>query len=1101
MNTFEITIQRKSGDSWPVVVEQSGSDTLLPVRNDGVLELDVAALSQQFSPRDYGTMLGMALFRDDVRDAFVRARAESESADHLSVLLFVEAPDLRILRWERLCAPLENHWDFLALDQRVPLSLYLPSVTDRRFPPIGRRDLRALIIVSSPQGLEQYQLDPFDVAGTVASVRTALGEIPSNVLANVQGAAGLPTLDELCDQITTQPYTLLHLVCHGRFIANSGETVLYLAKPDGQVDPVTSTRFIERLTHLRGAHGLPHFTFLATCESASPQAEGVLGGLAQRLVRELGMPAVLAMTERVSIITAEALAQGFYRHLRIRGEVDVALVEASTALAEHHDITVPALYSRLGSRPLFSGTLDRELTLSEIAFGLSRIQPLFQERAPVLLPVLEKQAESLRGDMNVDVSALSKTAKADREHALTEINNESAEVLDISFNALALGQDPPPYDARCPFRGLYTFGFQDQQFFFGRESLIERLRQRLNQSAFLAVLGPSGSGKSSLVLAGLLPVLLRQQPGLQIITMTPGNEPVAQLQANLEKVQANQPFVLVLDQFEELFTLTSSEEKRHVFVEQLLVFIKQQRVVITMRADFWGECAPYRVLKAIMQSHQELVSPMETAELRQAMEQQAAAVGLRFEADLSNTVLDDVQSEPAAMPLLQHALLELWKRRHGRWLRAEEYRAIGGVQRAIAQTADTVYEELPPAEQERVRDIFVRLTKPDEETVAAEERRDTRQRVWLEELVPSGSSAEATRNLIKRLADARLVVTSVNSVTGHEEVEVAHEALIRHWPRLRAWLDEDRDSLRLRSGIREAAREWEMGKRDESLLVHRGARLQDAEALSQQARFAPNALERAYLDACEGLQRKAARQRRNGITAIGVISTLLLLTIIGALVVSVIQAQAQVRAQNQLLVTKNQLLATLPASVTNTNDSGPGSFRDAIKNAIDGGTITFAKVLRNADGTQCGTKCVITLTSGELLINKDLVISGPGAQNLLISAGNSSRVFHITTPSTTQKTIVVISYMSISNGHVTGQDDLAGSGGGLRIGGGTYLALLNSVVSDNTADLRGGAIFSSGTLTVVNCTFLRNTASIPDNSPKSGIFNTGQMQVYNSSFH
>jgi hypothetical protein len=273
-----------------------------------------------------------------------------------------------------------------------------------------------------------------------------------------------------------------------------------------------------------------------------------------------------------------------------------------------------------------------------------------------------------------------------------------------------------------------------------------------------------------------------------------------------------------------------------------------------MRADFWGECALYQALKERMQARQELIPPMDAAELRRAIEMQGNQVGLRFEADLANTILDDVRGEPGAMPLLQHALLELWKRRHGRWLRVEEYLAVGGVRQAIARTADDVYKTLSPAEQDRIRDVFVRLTRLGEEPVQGEERRDTRRRVGAEELVPAGGDPAATKALLQRLADARLVVTSADAVTGREEVEIAHEALIRHWPRLRAWLDEDRAGLRLRDTIRQAAREWEQaGRQDESLLVHRGGRLEDAKALARRPGFL-NPLERAYVDACVALR-------------------------------------------------------------------------------------------------------------------------------------------------------------------------------------------------------------------------------------------------------
>ncbi|MFQ5595340.1 MAG: WD40 repeat domain-containing protein, partial [Anaerolineae bacterium] len=309
-------------------------------------------------------------------------------------------------------------------------------------------------------------------------------------------------------------------------------------------------------------------------------------------------------------------------------------------------------------------------------------------------------------------------------------------------------------------------------------------------------------------------------------------------------------------------TLCTDEDKRRAFITHLLALAEAMRVVITMRADFWGDCAPHRDLTAVMQAHMENIPPMNTAELRSAMEQQARAVGLRFEADLSHTILDDVRGEPGAMPLLQHALLEMWKRRHGRWLRAEEYRALGGVQQAISRTADTIYAGLSSEERERMRDVFLRLTRLDEEAVPGEERRDTRRRVWFEELVPAGTDPAPTRKLVQELADARLVVTSVNEVTEAEEVEVAHEALIRYWSRLRGWLDEDRDLLRLREGIRQATQEWQTSPDEEreSLLVHRGARLEDIEALVRQGRLRLNEQEQRYVEACVTL-REAERAR------------------------------------------------------------------------------------------------------------------------------------------------------------------------------------------------------------------------------------------------
>jgi hypothetical protein len=796
MSTFEITIERKSADGWPVVVERTSPGASLRLRAEGTLllspEADGTLLAAVIEPKAYGTVLGQALFHEQVRDALARARADTTGDDRLRVLLTVEDEGLRPLRWERLCAPFDGGWDLLALHQEAPFSLYLPSITDRRFPPIGRRDLRALIVAASPTNLDRYRLLPFDVAAAVSGVQTALGEIPSDVLVSgdgvsgIAGAIGPATLDAISERITAGAYTLLHLVGHGAITGEPNdkhETTLYLANPDGSVDPVSGTRLLGRFQRLDPRQGFPRFAFLAACESASATAEaaGALGGLAQRLVRELGMPAVVAMTDKVTVITATALGIQFYRRLREHGQPDLALVEATAGLAERGDITVPALYSRLAGTSMFSDAVRPllDLTPAEIGHGLDRAAPLLAERAPVLLedaetgsgtrPGFTRVAEQIRGLLGADPTQLSDTARTERRNALEELDAIAKEALDLGFAALALRQDPPAYDARNPFRGLNPFRAEDRAFFFGRETLIEELQQRLTAHPFLPVLGPSGSGKSSLVLAGLVPKLAGAPPEAAASgesaelalerDMRPGADPLARLEETLARL-ANSPGVVVVDQFEEVFTLCRDEETRVTFFDRILALTAERPVVLTMRADFWGECAPYPELRTAMEAHQRLIAPLDAAELRAAIERQAGAVGLRFEADLAATILDQVQGEPGAMPLLQHALRELWQRRHGRWLLASEYRTIGGVQGAIAKTAETVYGGLTETEQEQVLDIFVRLTRLDEEEAPNVERRDTRRRVALEELVPVGGDVAATKALVAQLASAGLVVTS-----------------------------------------------------------------------------------------------------------------------------------------------------------------------------------------------------------------------------------------------------------------------------------------------------------------------------------------------------
>ena len=878
MNILEITIQYRRETGWPVVGEHTRSGEL-KVRSEGELLLDkeyedrLAELS--LDGHAYGAYLGEALFQGPLRDLFMAARASADGVDEaLRLLLVVEDPHLKPLRWERLCVPAgSGGWDYLALDQRTLCSRYLPSLTDRRFAAIGRRDLRALVVLADPPETNKYQLTPFDVAATAASLGKALGEIPFEMLGSLENAVGPATLDALSASLTADHFTLLHLVAHGAY-RKDGETEIYLLDEAGQVARVTATELIK---HLRRLRRLPHLAFLATCESARPEAEAALGGLAQRLVRELGIPTVVAMTERVSIATAEALANIFYTRLRAHGEADRALVEATAGLQGRFDITVPALFSRLEGRALFSDPLDgRPLTDAEIQYGLKRLEGLLPERAPVLEAQFAVDAQTLRATLGAAPQALTDEARKERDNVLDAINGTCDEVLDLSFSALASDQPVPAYNPRCPFPGLKAFQTGEQEFFFGREGTVEELTKRLRDGRFLAILGGSGSGKSSIVLAGMIPVLEAQTReagrALEVRYLNPGTDPETVLLQISPPLPAAQPTLLVVDQFEELFTLCSVPSRRKGFLDALLGAWEDHSellIVLTMRADFWGDCAPYPQLKDLMQTHQELLAPMTTSELRSAMDQQAARVGLRFEADLSHDILAEVEGEPGAMPLLQHLLRELWKRRHGRWLKRLAYKTLGGIQEAIAKTADNIYGELQGDKEGQglLRNIFVRLTRLDGKTNNQEQYRDTCQRVAFEDLVPHDADAERVRVLVQRLADARLVVITTDENTRISEVEVSHEALIQHWPRLRTWLNEDRESWMLLAAVRQQATDWRRSGKRDSDLPRWSERLQRAGVLFAQVRFAQSKLEREFLDRARALaereqNEKEERERR-----------------------------------------------------------------------------------------------------------------------------------------------------------------------------------------------------------------------------------------------
>ena len=336
-----------------------------------------------------------------------------------------------------------------------------------------------------------------------------------------------------------------------------------------------------------------------------------------------------------------------------------------------------------------------------------------------------------------------------------------------------------------------------------------------NQERFLAIVGASGSGKSSLVRAGLVPALRWSEASAdsQIHILTPTAQPLESLALSLtaesgpvsavatlmddfaREPRSLQIFVkrklglgngssllLVVDQFEELFALCRSEEERIAFIDNLLTAASELEgpviVMITLRADFYAHCANYPRLREALAQHQEYIGTMNNEELRRAIEEPAQRGRWEFEPGLVDVLLHDVGHEPGALPLLSHALLETWQRRRNRTMTLSGYASSGGVHGAIAETAETVFTDQFTHEQQAIaRRIFLRLTELNDETTAS----DTRRRASFKELILKLEEAATTHTVLKALADARLITTSEDSA------EVAHEALIREWPTLRGW--------------------------------------------------------------------------------------------------------------------------------------------------------------------------------------------------------------------------------------------------------------------------------------------------------------------------
>jgi len=427
----------------------------------------------------------------------------------------------------------------------------------------------------------------------------------------------------------------------------------------------------------------------------------------------------------------------------------------------------------------------------------------------------------------------------------------------------------------CPYKGLRFFEEADAKYFYGRDDLTDELIEKVRLGNFLAVLGVSGSGKSSVVRAGLLHQLklgkkLGESRQWRICEPFTPNEKeqspfdnlarvlvaadlpdatwlkefdsvkyllqkgAAGFKQWLDKIEAPR-VVLVIDQFEEFFTRCDFSERQQFFECVLGCLpppeaVSQFCLVITMRADFLGKCAEqdYAGLTRYIDAHQVTVTPMSETELEAAISEPAKQVGLDIEAELITAMLKEVEG-PASLPLLEYTLTELWQHRQLNCLTVAEYIRLGGVQGTLQKSADRAYAALTAVEQSVTQWIFFALTQLGEGT------EDTRKQVLKTDLVTAQHSAGLIDQVLDKLATARLVVVDALGSRGDKQplvtvIDVAHEALIRHWGKLRKWLDENREFKRWKDGLNREMQIWQkVGRKKEELL--RGVKLLEAEKL------------------------------------------------------------------------------------------------------------------------------------------------------------------------------------------------------------------------------------------------------------------------------
>lgn len=454
----------------------------------------------------------------------------------------------------------------------------------------------------------------------------------------------------------------------------------------------------------------------------------------------------------------------------------------------------------------------------------------------------------------------------------------------------------------CPYRGLFHFGPNDSDVFFGRNKFITDLFKIIQTRKFTTVIGASGSGKSSVVLAGLVPKL-QQEGHWKFTHFRPGSDPfhslasalvplytselddtdqilqarkladylmdatisLSDVLATIQKNHINYKILLIADQFEELYTECIDNEIRRHFLNCLITnfqpsstgILSSAVLITTLRTSFLGSALSYPPFADILQNSDIKLGTMNRSDLLQVIENPAKLLGVEFEEGLIERILDDVEDEPGNLPLLEFALTELWAKQIGKKMTHEAYEAIGKVKGAIADYADEKYNNLTVDDKKRAQRIFIQLVSPSNSSV------DTRRLANRIELGEENWDLVIRRN---GLADNRLVITNRNNFN-QETVEVVHEALIKNWGKLSQWMETNREFRAWQERLRTDVYQWQKSAEDEDALL-RGKTLLDAEEWFKERREEIGLEEQSYiiksveLRKREKLAKERLRQRR-----------------------------------------------------------------------------------------------------------------------------------------------------------------------------------------------------------------------------------------------